>query len=322
MTEALASNDFDIEKARLTLASNPKVGKTGADQMISAYTVASRALRKKGYSERAIQTGTFISGLSANTAFTREEDYLHDKETGERTDYIGAGNVAATIQRLASGDSNLQAQMYAGAMEATSERPELTPSFSEGFQAIREIDDSARLDPAAREQKIADVSTTLRRTAIRKKGLNVLFGNGHTSRHLAREYQSLVNEKYAQHVQAQQTSASPEVTAKAEDEYMQMIAEMVAAQNNSTNLPLEKRVVVGSLIGHDLGPGVTVQSEANRYRTEEKFQKYVSDFSYLQRQNALKLDPAAAAAAASAQAGAEGAPPPPAANPGGNPFGS
>lgn len=322
LSEALADNDFDLEKARRALAAQPGIGQAKADQMISAYNVANRELRKKGYSDRSIQTATVMSGLTASTAYTGAENF------DANGDYIGAGRLAGHLARLSGGDANLQAQFTAAAMEATQERPELAPSFTEMFTGIQAIDDASSQGPAARKKAIEDVSTTLRDTAVRKKGINLLFGNGHTSRHMAKEYEKKINEKYAQHVQAQSparpmTKTDAEAAAKAEDEWMQMVAEMVATQNNAANLSLEKRTVVGSLIAHALGPDVTVQSESNRYRTDEQFQKYVSDFSYLQRQ-AIAADggsggkaaqaagAAAQAAAQAAQAAAQGNQPPPA----------
>jgi hypothetical protein len=323
LAEALASNDFDVEKARTSLTKD--VGKVKADQMISGYTVAGRALRKKGFSERAIQTATVLSGATASTAYTREEDYepVYDASGKRKYDadgkpikgaYIGSANLAANLARLSGGDANLQAQMTAGAMEATTDRPELMPSFTEGFQAMQDISNASSHGNvtdrngnvvSVRDEQIKQSAKTLRRTAIRKKGINVLFANGHTSRHMAKEYENIINEKYAQHVQAQQ-SGTPAQKAKAEDEWQQMVAEMVATQNNASNLPLEKRVVVGNLIAHPLDPGVTVQSEANKYRTNEEFQKYVSDFSYLQKQNYENMTPAERVAAEAARGQAQG----------------
>lgn len=355
LTEALARNDFDIERTRADLASQKKIGQTKADQMISAYTVASRGLRAKGYSERAIQIGTVLSGLGASTAHTHSSDY--DPDTGE---YIGNANVASTIARLSNGDANLEAQMVAATMEATPERPEIMPSFTEGFDAVQNIKSASSKSPAERRDTIRDSAKALRQTAIRKKGINVLYGSGHTARHIAPEYEDMVSEKYIQQLPAQQRfeqavqAAEASATAAAAaavpgprpltkeaserydkayerafnepydkaleelhanpevDEYMQMVAEMVATQNNSGNLPLEKRPIIGSLISRNLGPGVTVQSEADRMRSNKWFQKYVHDFTYQQQQTA-----ATAAAAAAAQAGARGAVPPPAAPLGG-----
>jgi len=319
LAEALSSNDFDIEEARKTLAK--KFGEPKANQMISGYQVAARALRKKGYSERAIQTGTVMSGLTASTALTREEDYAGGK-------FIGSANLADTLERLSGGDANLQAQMVAAAMDATPDRPEIMPSFSEGFEVLQKITAASSLGPAARQAEVAASAKTLRRTAVRKKGINVLFGNGHTSRNMAKEYEDMVNETYQNHVRAQAGQpitierlskdtgkvervqlSGAEAKAAAEDQWMQMVAEMVATQNNSGNLPLEKRPVIGNLIAHPLGPDVTVQSEATRLRTDEQFQKYVSDYGYLQRATAGAFDPsdpAARAAAEAARIAAEG----------------
>jgi hypothetical protein len=90
---------------------------------------------------------------------------------------------------------------------------------------------------------------------------------------------------------------------------MQMVAETVAAQKNATNLPLEIRPVVGNLVEHQLGPGVTAQSEGYRLRMNPKFQKYVEDFQFAY--GARGATAAAAAAAAPPPPGGTAGPPPP-----------
>lgn len=284
LAEALVNNGFDLDKARASLVRKYGGNESKADNMISAYNVANRSLRKEGFSDRAIQTATMLSGLTASTAMT--DDQYFDKDGN----YLGAGVLASNIARLSGGDANLQAQMVAGAMEAAKERPEIAPSFSELYGAVQKVEKASSQSPGARNQAVHDVASTLRQTTIRKKGLNVLFGNGHTAKHMAREYENMLNDKYKAHAQAQSatrpmTKEAAQAAAHAEDEWMQMVAEITAAQKNAGNLSLEKRAIVGNLIEHPLTPdgSVTAQSEGYSYRMDPKFQKYQEDFIATQK---------------------------------------
>ncbi|MGZ6005338.1 MAG: hypothetical protein ACXWLH_04275 [Candidatus Saccharimonadales bacterium] len=327
LSEALKRNNFDLDKTRQELATHDDIGEAGAGEMVSAYAVQAAKLRREGYTERAIQLATVIGGLSASTAMTSKEDY--DPETGE---YIGGGNLAAWIQELSGGNANLQAQGIAAVMEATKDRPELMGSFTEGFKAVRDIQNESSKGKEARDAQIKASARTLRRISIYKKGINVLFGSGHTARHEAKEYQVMLQEAYENHMAAQVggpitverlgddgklitkkvttadgDQAYTQAQAEAKDKYMQMVAEVVATQNNAGNLALEKRPIVAELIGLQLGPGVSVQSEADGMRMEQQFQKYVSDFGYQQMQRGKTAGGDEAAAENAQRGAAEGA---------------
>jgi hypothetical protein len=254
------------------------------NDMLGAYSAATRGLRSKGYSNEAVLQGIELSGMKAKTAYMDEEDY------DENDRYIGNANALENIVRLSGGDTTTMAQMIGQGLENTgsSGRKDILGSFSESLAAAGKIREASAGSDADKATTRSQVARRLSRNVINKEGIGALVGgNAHATEHLLMDMDDMITENYdpslsptQQSTDAKQSLATlgylEEVNGTLPPEKQAMVARLLAQ-------PLGELEIKDEATGKVLGTRVTTRQEVLREMTmDPEYNRYKSEYYFRQ----------------------------------------